>query len=37
VVAAGWNNPFAFLPTGDGGLSVADNEPGGDPERIARV
>lgn len=37
IVSSGWNNPFAFLPTPDGGLWVADNEPGDLPERIARV
>jgi hypothetical protein len=37
VVAGGWNNPFAFDVAPGGEVWVADNEPGEDPERLARV
>lgn len=37
VLSAGWNNPFAFGFSPSGALWVADNAPGREPERIARV
>lgn len=36
ILSRGWNNPFAFAPSADGGVLVADNAPGRRPERIAR-
>ncbi len=36
VVAGGWHNPFA-LTVLDGEVWIADNAPGDDPERLARV
>ena len=36
VLSGGWNNPFAFVVTGEGAVWVADNAPGDDPERIGR-
>lgn len=36
VLSTGWNNPFAFVFTPDNRLWVADNAPGGRPERLAR-
>jgi hypothetical protein len=36
TLSEGWNNPFAFVVTGDGALWVADNAPGDDPETIGR-
>jgi hypothetical protein len=37
ILSRGWNNPYAFEPTGsDGGVLVADNAPGLRAERIAR-
>lgn len=35
-LSEGWNNPFAFVVTHDGGIWVADNAPGDDRERIGR-
>lgn len=37
VVSSGWNNPFAFAFSPQASLWVADNAPGEDPERLARV
>lgn len=37
VVSSGWNNPFAFGFSPSGELWVADNAPGEEPERLARV
>lgn len=34
VVSGGWNNPFAFGFSPSGGLWVADNAPGREPERL---
>ena len=36
VISSGWNNPFAFTIADDGSIRVADNSPGGVPERLAR-
>lgn len=36
VLSGGWNNPFAFTVTGTGAVWVADNAPGGQPERLGR-
>jgi hypothetical protein len=35
-LSRGWNNPFAFVVTGDGDVWVADNSPGDEPERLGR-
>ncbi|HET6771383.1 MAG TPA: PQQ-dependent sugar dehydrogenase [Actinomycetota bacterium] len=37
VHSSGWNNPFAFDVDEDGAVWVADNAPGSEPERLARV
>jgi hypothetical protein len=37
VHSSGWNNPFAFVVEEDGTAWVADNAPGSEPERLARV
>ena len=37
VISSGWNNPFAFAFSPGGSPWVADNAPGDDPERLARV
>lgn len=37
VHSSGWNNPFAFAVDEDGTAWVADNAPGSEPERLARV
>jgi hypothetical protein len=37
VHSIGWNNPFAFAMDTDGTVWVADNAPGSEPERLARV
>jgi hypothetical protein len=37
VHSSGWNNPFAFAVDEDGTAWVADNAPGPEPERLARV
>jgi hypothetical protein len=37
VHSSGWNNPFAFAVDQDGTAWVADNAPGSEPERLARV
>jgi Glucose / Sorbosone dehydrogenase len=37
IHSSGWNNPFAFAVDRDGTAWVADNAPGSEPERLARV
>jgi hypothetical protein len=37
IHSSGWNNPFAFAADEDGTIWVADNSPGSEPERLARV
>jgi hypothetical protein len=37
VHSSGWNNPFAFDVDADGTVWIADNAPGSEPERLARV
>lgn len=37
VHSSGWNNPFSFEVDADGTVWVADNAPGSEPERLARV
>lgn len=36
LLSLGWNNPFAFARLPSGGVVVADNAPGREPERIGR-
>ena len=36
VLSAGWNNPYAFTVLANGDVWVADNSPGGQPERLGR-